>query len=44
MGSCISSNNSKIVIKNKVVKTLSIHTARESEEKYKDMEGWEGNN
>ncbi len=41
MGCCFSSN-SKNVIKSRDVKVISIQTARELEEKYKDMEEWEG--
>jgi hypothetical protein len=42
MGSCISTNNSKNIIQSKITKTLSIHTVRDSDEKYKDLEEWEG--
>jgi hypothetical protein len=41
MGCCFSTN-SKNVIKSKDIKTLSNKTGRESDEKYKDMEEWEG--
>lgn len=43
MGSCITSgNNPKAVIKNKVGKSTTLKTSREQEEKYKDLEEWEG--
>jgi hypothetical protein len=41
MGCCFSTN-SKNIVKSKDLKALSIQTAREVDDKYKDLEEWEG--
>ena len=42
MGNCISSNNSKNLIKSKIVKSLTLKTSRENDDRFKDFEEWNG--